>query len=168
MAISVPVVSIPDLYGGKIVAALDRQHPRDLFDTKLLLENEGLTDDIIKGFLIHLSSHTRPIHEVLFPSRKDMKKSFEDEFEGMTNIKFDYKDFEETRDVLTSSIQAKPSIHQKDFLLSLQNGSPNWTLLNLNGVNELPAVKWKIENLKRMTPAKRSEQFDILKKKLGR
>jgi len=31
-----------DLYAGKICAALDRQHPRDLFDVHLLLKNEGL------------------------------------------------------------------------------------------------------------------------------
>ena len=40
------VLSLPDLYAGKICAALDRQHPRDLFDVKPLLENEGLTKEL--------------------------------------------------------------------------------------------------------------------------
>lgn len=44
------VVSFEDLYGGKIVAALDRQHPRDLFDIKQLYENEGLTNDLFRVF----------------------------------------------------------------------------------------------------------------------
>jgi hypothetical protein len=35
-----------DLYGGKLCAALDRQHPRDLFDVGLLLRNEGITPAI--------------------------------------------------------------------------------------------------------------------------
>ncbi|NLX24793.1 MAG: nucleotidyl transferase AbiEii/AbiGii toxin family protein, partial [Lentisphaerae bacterium] len=35
-----------DIYGGKICAALDRQHPRDLFDVHLMFRNPGLTDDI--------------------------------------------------------------------------------------------------------------------------
>ena len=39
-----PVVSFSDLYAGKIVAALDRQHPRDLFDVRALLANEGIDD----------------------------------------------------------------------------------------------------------------------------
>jgi predicted nucleotidyltransferase component of viral defense system len=39
-----PVVSMPDLYAGKLVAALDRQHPRDLFDVRDLLANEGISD----------------------------------------------------------------------------------------------------------------------------
>jgi len=30
--LEIPVVSLEDVYGGKLVAALDRQHPRDLFD----------------------------------------------------------------------------------------------------------------------------------------
>ncbi len=33
----IQVVSFPDLYAGKLVAALDRQHPRDLFDVRDLL-----------------------------------------------------------------------------------------------------------------------------------
>ena len=37
------IVPFGQLYGSKICAALDRQHPRDLFDVKLLLENEGFT-----------------------------------------------------------------------------------------------------------------------------
>lgn len=37
----IKVVSFPDLYAGKIVAALDRQQPRDLFDARDLLANEG-------------------------------------------------------------------------------------------------------------------------------
>lgn len=36
------VVSFEDLFAGKLVAALDRQHPRDLFDVRGLLTHEGL------------------------------------------------------------------------------------------------------------------------------
>lgn len=38
------LLSFEDLYGGKICAALDRQHPRDLFDVYYLLQNEGITE----------------------------------------------------------------------------------------------------------------------------
>ncbi len=50
--VEMKMLSIPDLYAGKLCAALDRQHPRDLFDVKFLLENEGLTDDLKKTFLV--------------------------------------------------------------------------------------------------------------------
>lgn len=64
---TISVVPLEQLYGGKICAALDRQHPRDLFDTKYLLENEGFTDNIKKGFLLLLLSSKRPINEMLNP-----------------------------------------------------------------------------------------------------
>src|SRR5262245_4447259 len=44
------VVSFADLYAGKIVAALDRQHPRDLFDVKHLLANEGIDEALRAAF----------------------------------------------------------------------------------------------------------------------
>jgi predicted nucleotidyltransferase component of viral defense system len=59
------VVSFPDLYGGKIVAALDRQHPRDLFDVRDLFAKEGIDDKVRKAFIVYLLSHDRPMAEVL-------------------------------------------------------------------------------------------------------
>lgn len=51
---SIQGVSFGQLYGGKIVASLDRQHPRDLFDTKDLLENEGITEEAKKRFSFYI------------------------------------------------------------------------------------------------------------------
>ncbi|MGY3564001.1 hypothetical protein ACVWXP_007326 [Bradyrhizobium sp. USDA 4463] len=68
-----PVVSFADLYAGKIVAALDRQHPRDLFDVKDLLANEGIDDALRKAFIVYLLSHDRPMFEVLSSKQKDMR-----------------------------------------------------------------------------------------------
>ncbi len=69
------VVDIADLYGGKLAAALDRQHPRDLFDVSKLLKNEGITREIMNGLICYLLSHKRPIHEVLSPTFKNQKKA---------------------------------------------------------------------------------------------
>ncbi len=79
----VSVLSFEDLYGGKICAALDRQHPRDLFDIQCLFENEGLTGSLRKTFIVYLLSHSRPIHEVLKPNELDIKEVYEKEFMGM-------------------------------------------------------------------------------------
>lgn len=78
------VVSLPDLFGGKLCAALDRQHPRDLFDVHGLFHAEGITDDIRRAFVVFLASHDRPMSELLTPNRKDLKQVFADQFEGMT------------------------------------------------------------------------------------
>ncbi len=166
VSMSVPVVSLPDLYGGKIVAALDRQHPRDLFDIHLLFQHEGITPDILKGFLVYLSSHHRTFHEVLSPTKKDMRKIYADEFEGMTNIPFSYTEFEKTRDLLITKILSELTNDQRQYLISLQENSPNWKLLDLDGVKDLPAVKWKLENINKMSEGKRAESVKDLKKVL--
>ncbi len=44
--VAMNVISHAELFGGKICAALDRQHPRDLFDVHNMLSDEGFTDDI--------------------------------------------------------------------------------------------------------------------------
>lgn len=92
-----PLVPLAQLYGGKLCAALDRQHPRDLFDVKLLLDNEGFTDEIKQGFMLALVSSYRPTHEMLDPHLLDRHTAFENQFEGMTTIEFSYDDYEATR-----------------------------------------------------------------------
>lgn len=66
--LEIPVVSLEDVYGGKLVAAIDRQHPRDLFDVMPLFTHEGVTAGIRRAFVVYLASHNRPVHEVLFPA----------------------------------------------------------------------------------------------------
>ena len=98
------VVSFADLYAGKIVAALDRQHPRDLFDVRDLLANEGITDDLRKAFIVYLISHDRPISEIIVPRRKDIAQEFTHGFEGMTAEAVALKDLLEAREALISAI----------------------------------------------------------------
>jgi len=83
ITIDAPVLDEAELYGSKIVAALDRQHPRDLFDVLKLYQQGGLTQNILEAFVIYLAGHNRPIHEVLFGSDKDIAKSYANSFEGM-------------------------------------------------------------------------------------
>jgi len=44
--VEMPVISHGELFGGKLCAALDRQHPRDLFDVRYLLDTEGITEEV--------------------------------------------------------------------------------------------------------------------------
>ncbi len=79
------VLSFEDLYAGKIMAALDRQHPRDLFDVHLLLENEGISDDLRTAIIVYLISHDHSPHSLLDPVLRDISQDFEQNFVGMTN-----------------------------------------------------------------------------------
>ncbi len=159
----IQISSLPDLYGGKIAAALDRQHPRDLFDVKLLLENEGVSKDIMAGFLVYLMCHQRPPNELLKPTLQDQSALFDLDFKGMTNIPFDYADFEKTREVLIRKINKSLGGDDKEFLLSFFNGKPDWSLSREPKAQDLPAIKWKLFNLNKLDPAKKTAQIKSLK-----
>ncbi len=161
--IDVQISSMPDLYGGKIAAALDRQHPRDLFDVKLLLENEGISKDIMTGFLVYLMCHKRPPNELLKPTLQDQSALFDLDFKGMTNIAFDYADFVKTREVLIEEINSNLNGDDKKFLLSFFDGKPNWNLFRESNAQKLPAIKWKLINLNKLDSAKKTAQIESLK-----
>jgi predicted nucleotidyltransferase component of viral defense system len=139
----VPVVSFPDLYGGKIVAALDRQHPRDFFDLRDLLANEGIDDDLRRAFIAYLLSHNRPMAEVLAARRKDVSGEFQRGFQGMTDQPVTLEALYEARDALIGDIVGKMPDPHRRFLVSFERGEPDWALLGLPAVAELPAVKWR-------------------------
>ena len=67
-----PILARDELYAGKLVAAFDRQHPRDLFDVWQLYRSGGLTDGMLECFVVYLAGHNRPPHEVLFGNDKDI------------------------------------------------------------------------------------------------
>ena len=161
------VVSLPDLFGGKLCAALDRQHPRDLFDVHGLFQAEGLTDDIRRAFVIFLASHDRPMSELLTPNRKDLKQVFADQFEGMTLDPVPLAALESTRERLIEQINADLTKAEREFLLSMKRLEPKWDLLALPGIEKLPGPQWKLYNLRKMDAAKRRAAEDLLRKKLG-
>lgn len=165
--VDMPVVSLADLYGGKVCAALDRQHPRDLFDVKQLLENEGLTKEIRKAALVYLISHNRPIAELLAPTLKDIRGIYESEFVRMAEDEVSLDELVEARRKLVEQFAGGISENEKAFLLSFKRRSPDWTLLELEGVEELPAVKWKQLNLKRMSAEKHAEALRRLEAVIG-
>lgn len=141
-----PLVPLAQLYGGKICAALDRQHPRDLFDAKLLLAGEGITDGIKRGVIYGLVSSNRPTHEMLEPNLLDQRTVFENQFEGMSNIEFSYADFEATRNWLVAEINASLDERDVTFLLSLNGLEPDWSIYDFR---DFPAVRWKCLNLEK-------------------
>jgi predicted nucleotidyltransferase component of viral defense system len=163
---AIETVSLGQLYGGKICAALDRQQPRDLFDVKLLLGNEGFTDEIKHGFILSLVSSPRPIHEILDPRFQDQQQAFENQFVGMTEIPFTYADFKETRDELTRIVGQSMDSQDTEFLISMAEATPVWSA---HPFQEFPAVRWKLqnlENLKAKNPEKFEEQKSALTKLL--
>jgi hypothetical protein len=145
-----------ELYAGKICAALDRQHPRDLFDVKLLYDNEGLSDKLRKAFIIYLISHNRPIEEILNPNILNIESVYSKEFIGMTEQPVDFTALTETRIRLINDIKNSLTLSEKQFLISFKNKNPDWALLGIENADKLPAVRWKLNNLKKMQNSKHS------------
>ena len=166
LSTAVNTLSLEDLYGGKICAALDRQHPRDLFDVKLLMENEGITIGVVKAFVFYLISHDRPMVEVLDPGLQDISQLFENEFAGMTSEDVKLEDLISVRSELISKIKTSLTDEQKNFILSFKNKKPEWELSGIDGIENYPSVKWKLMNLRKMDVKKHAAAYEKLKEYL--
>ncbi len=151
------VVSFADLYGGKIVAALDRQHPRDFFDVRDLLANEGIDDVLRNAFVVYLLSHNRPMAEVLAAKRKPLDQEFVRGFQGMTAGEVTIEELVAARETLVETmVRGMPKEH-RTFLIGFERGKPNWPSLGLTHVSELPAIKWRQRNLDTLPEKDRSK-----------
>lgn len=149
-------VSFEDLYAGKIVAALDRQHPRDLFDVRDLIANEGISGTLRQAFIVYLLSHDRPVSEVLAPTLKNIEAAFKHGFSGMTRDPVELAELLAARAALIKSIVGDMPADHREFLISFERGQPNWDLLGLPNVADLPAVRWRQQNLDKLSANKRA------------
>jgi len=168
--IELPLVSLEDVYGGKLVAALDRQHPRDLFDVMQLLAHEGITDGIRRAFVVYLACHNRPVHEVLFPALHDIRQEYERTFQGMTSAPVDLAALIETRERLIHELHERLDKDERQFLISLVQNKPECGLLGFKHLEELPGMRWKMRNLTQLAkvnPKKFAAQANELEKLLS-
>lgn len=168
--IEIPVVSLEDVYGGKLMAAMDRQHPRDLFDVMQLFAHEGITAGLRRAFVVYLASHNRPVHEVLFPSLRDIRHEFEHNFVGMTAEPVELDALLAAREQMMRELQQGLTEEERRFLLSLVTAEPEWALLDIPHVEKLPGVRWKLQNLERLRKAnarKFAEQSEVLARRLA-
>ena len=160
-------IATPELYGSKITAALDRQHPRDLFDITLLLAHEGLTDEIRKAFVVYLASHNRPMSELLDPIYKDIEALYETQFRGMVRDPVDLGDLIKTREILVKKVKNELTDNERSFLISIKSGEADFELLDIQDIERLPGLQWKIQNVRRMNESRRSASLEKLKRVLG-
>lgn len=161
----IQVVSFEDLFGGKLHAAVDRQHPRDLFDVKLLYEIEGLTDALFRTFLVYVASSNRPLHELLDPHPVDLDQAYAREFVGMTRAPVELDDLIAIRTQLVADIRDRLDVNAKAFLLSLHDTKPNFGVIGMPQAADLPAVRWKLQNLEKLivdNPDKHAAQREAL------
>ena len=165
MSVSVPVISQADLYAGKLCAALDRQHPRDWFDVHLLLDHEGLDEPLRQAFVVYMASHDRPMAELLAPRTKPLREAFAREFAGMAREPVPLGALESVQATLPGLLRSSLSLSERQFLLSIKRGEPDWSLLPIPHLSELPALCWKLANIERLkqSPARHQAAVDSLR-----
>ncbi len=128
---------------------------------------EGFTQEIKEGFLLCLLCSDRPINEVIIPNFQDQRSALTNQFSGMTDETFSYEEYESTREKLVAIIHENLTDSDKEFLLSVKNVTPDWSIYNFQ---RFPSINWKLQNLqnlKNKNPDKHREQYEILKKKLN-
>ena len=166
LSVTAQTLSLADLYRGKLCAALDRQHPRDLFDVHLLLRNEGITEGIRRAFVVYLASHDRPMHELLDPTPKNIRRIYENEFAGMTVDPVAYEDLTAARDTLVEILGKQLTNDERQFLVSLKAGQPKWNLMEIENIEKLPAIQWKLTNIRKISAKKQKELLEKLRRVL--
>lgn len=150
-SVELPTLSSAELYGSKLVAALDRQHPRDLFDVKLMLDTGyRWGEEMLDCFVVYLVGHNRPMHEVLFPTMKPLDAIFENEFDGMTGAPVELSALEAVRGRLLHELPRALLPRHREFLLSMARAAPNWALMPYPHLEQLPALQWKLVNLEKL------------------
>lgn len=167
--LEVPVLATAELYGSKLVAAMDRQHPRDLFDVWQMFESDGLTDAAVECFVTYLAGHNRPTHEVLFGSEKNIAREYTENFVGMTTEPVGLDTLLRARERLRSELPRRLTDKHRALLNGLARAEPDWTLLQCSHAAELPALRWKLANLqtfRQRRPADFDKQASILEAQL--
>lgn len=163
LSLDAQILSLADLYGGKICAALDRQHPRDLFDIKLLLDGESFTENVRKTFIVYLISHDRSMADLLDPRFQDITGMFNKEFAGMAFVDISIEDLVETRQRLVDKIRTELTDSERRFIFSVKEGNPDWRLFGIPDIDNLPAIKWKLLNISRMAAHKHKKALGKLR-----
>ncbi len=165
-----PVLAPDELYGSKLVAAMDRNHPRDWFDVMLLLGQQGITSSVRQCFVAYLASHNRPPHEVLFGPAKSLADSFAREFVGMTTQEVSLAELEAVQRTVRDGLPKQIEEAERRFLVSLVMNKPDWTLLDIPHLKDMPAIRWKLANLEwlqRNNQLKFAEQAAALRAGFG-
>jgi hypothetical protein len=134
-----------------------------------LFAHEGITPAIRRAFIVYLASHNRPIHEVLYPTPRDIEYDYANNFQGMTAETVPLDALLAARKRMVREIQHGIDANERRFLLSLVSGAPEWSLLGIAHIEQLPGIRWKLHNLAQLqknNAKKFAEQTEILRKRL--
>lgn len=151
------LLSFAETCAGKFNAALDRQHPRDLFDVGVILDGDCLDDRVRTAFVVNLLTQSRPFAHTLSPQIRPPRGEALSSLEELTGLPSQASDL--TRNLLDLKhvlCDGMPPQH-REFLVSFTLGTPDWSLLAVDRVADLPAIRWRQQQMASLPPARREE-----------
>lgn len=107
---------------------------------------------------------------ILTPNPQPLEATYRNDFVGMTRDEVGLEALEETRIWLFEELPKSLTRTERDFLIGLKAGEPDWSLLPFPSLQHMPAVRWKLENIRRLkqsNPRKHADLLARLEEKLG-
>lgn len=153
-----------EIMAGKLVAMLDRQHPRDIFDMLQYYKNKKSIKEIMDYFMVYLLQSSRPFSELIAPRLLNIKEIFQTNFLGMTKEPMDLKELITYRNKVIKDVQKCLVGQRREFLISVMEERPKWKLIPFTNVEQFPGIKWKLQNIHTMPQAKREAEIKKLLK----
>jgi hypothetical protein len=95
---------------------------------------------------------SRGLPPKLASRQKDIRQEFERGFVGMSRESVVIEALVEARAALVTDIPGTMPANHRSFLLSFERGTPDWSLLGIEHAPELPAVRWRQQNLDTLAP----------------
>ncbi len=160
--VDVACLGFLELMAGKLVAMLDRQHPRDIFDMMHFLKSGNSLKSITDIFVAYLAQANRPFSELLKPNIKDIGQVFKANFEGMTREKVSLDELIAYRGEIIEQLPGLLRENYKGLLISIMEDRPKWEKLPFKNIGDYPGVQWKLFNIRKMSLDKIKEEIRLI------
>ena len=85
----------------------------------------------------------------------------------MTREEVSLEDLQEIQRNLANTILRALDDDEKEFLVSVKRGKPEWDRIGIEHLARLPAIQWKLINIRKMGSAKQKAALDKLVKVLS-
>jgi hypothetical protein len=149
--LELPLLSPEDIYGGKLVAAMDRQWEQHFMQCAIVagqVDDEGAPDR--RGDAL-MREELHDIEEIARMLPKNIQLAYEGTFVGMTTEPMALSDLVDTREWLFRELPAALDADEREFLRTLVQAQPDWSLLGIPHLEELPAIRWRLQNLEQLS-----------------
>ena len=130
--------------------------------------SRGITSDdfgaVKNGFMLCLLGSDKPIIESLNPNPIDQQEALDNQFEGMTDEPFNYDDYQTARLNLLEVVNQGLTDDDKAFLISFEDGNPDWSKCCAGDLSYYPSVRWKLQNIAKLKSSNPTKHEEGIKK----